>query len=73
MAGAGEGAHARGTVQGGHAVLKRSIFFAFGIASYLVFLATFLYSIAFVGGFAVPTQLDGGPRGPCEEAGPEGP
>ena len=45
-------------------MLKRSIFFAFGIVSYLVFLATFLYAIAFVGGFAVPTQIDGGPRGP---------
>ena len=45
-------------------MLKRSIFFAYGVVSYLVFLATFLYAIAFVGGFGVPTQLDGNPREP---------
>ena len=44
--------------------MKRSIFFAYGVVSYLVFLATFLYAIAFVGGFGVPTQLDGNPREP---------
>jgi protein-S-isoprenylcysteine O-methyltransferase Ste14 len=39
-------------------VLKRLSFFVYGAASYLIFLATFLYAIAFVGGFWVPTQLD---------------
>jgi len=40
-------------------MLKRILFFAYGVASYLIFLATFLYAIAFVGGFAVPRRLDG--------------
>jgi protein-S-isoprenylcysteine O-methyltransferase Ste14 len=38
---------------------KRLSFFAYGVASYLVFLVTFLYAIAFVGGFIVPSRLDG--------------
>lgn len=45
-------------------MLKRIVFFAYGVLSYTFFLATFLYAIAFVGGFAVPTTLDGAPRVP---------
>ncbi len=45
-------------------MLKRVLFFAYGFVSYAIFLATFLYAIAFVGGFLVPTRLDGPPSGP---------
>src|SRR5438067_6677668 len=45
--------------KGGNAMLKRLVFFVYGLASYLIFLATFLYAIAFVGGFLVPRRLDG--------------
>ena len=40
-------------------MLKRLAFFTYGVVSYLIFLGTFLYAIAFVGGFLVPRQLDG--------------
>jgi protein-S-isoprenylcysteine O-methyltransferase Ste14 len=44
-------------------MLKRTAFLAYGIASYLVFFGTFLYAVGFIGGFAVPTRLDGPARG----------
>jgi protein-S-isoprenylcysteine O-methyltransferase Ste14 len=40
-------------------VTKRILVFVYGSLTYLVFLGTFLYAIAFIGGFAVPTRLDG--------------
>ncbi len=40
-------------------MLKPTLFFVYGLTSYFVFVATFLYAVAFVGGFGVPTQLDG--------------
>jgi protein-S-isoprenylcysteine O-methyltransferase Ste14 len=45
-------------------MVKRLAFLAYGVVAYLVFLGTFLYAIAWVGGFAVPTRLDGAPVAP---------
>ena len=49
-------------------MLKRTMFLAYGVLVYFLFLGTFLYAIAFVGGFAVPTRLDGQPRGPLAQS-----
>jgi protein-S-isoprenylcysteine O-methyltransferase Ste14 len=40
-------------------VIKHLLFFVYGLTCYLVFVATFLYAIAFVGGFLVARRLDG--------------
>jgi protein-S-isoprenylcysteine O-methyltransferase Ste14 len=45
-------------------MLKRLMFFAYGVLSYAIFLASFLYAIGFVGNFLVPTTLDAAPTGP---------
>lgn len=42
--------------------------FAFGVLSYGVFFAVFLYAIGFIGGFFTPTTLDGTPTRPFVEA-----
>jgi protein-S-isoprenylcysteine O-methyltransferase Ste14 len=42
--------------------------FAYGVASYVVFLATTLYAIGFVGGFLTPTMLDSTPQTPLRQA-----
>jgi methanethiol S-methyltransferase len=47
---------------------KRLLMFAYGLTSYLIFLGTFLYAIAFVGGFLVPSRLDGPLRTSLSEA-----
>src|SRR6266550_4965683 len=49
---------------GGNAMLKRILFFAYGSLSYLIFLGTFLYAICFIGNFGVPRTLDGPASGP---------
>jgi protein-S-isoprenylcysteine O-methyltransferase Ste14 len=40
-------------------MLKHILFLIYGVAAYLVFLASFLYAVAFVEGVIVPTPLDG--------------
>src|SRR4051794_21339235 len=45
--------------QGEAKMAARILFFIYGCAAYLLFFATFLYAIAFVGGIAVPVTLDG--------------
>lgn len=45
-------------------MIRRLAIFAFGCFAYVVFLGTFLYACGFVGGFLVPTTLDGPARMP---------
>jgi protein-S-isoprenylcysteine O-methyltransferase Ste14 len=40
-------------------MVRRIVYFVYGALAYLLFLATLLYAVAFVGGFAVPSSLDG--------------
>jgi len=42
--------------------------FAYGLVAYVFFLATFVYTIGFVGGVGVPKTIDSGPAGPLVPA-----
>jgi protein-S-isoprenylcysteine O-methyltransferase Ste14 len=42
--------------------MSRIAIFVYGVLSYLVFFAVFLYGIGFIGGFLTPTTLDGTPE-----------
>lgn len=49
--------------------MSRAIILAYSLGCYAFFLAVFLYAIAFVGNFAVPTTVDaGGPAAPVATA-----
>jgi methanethiol S-methyltransferase len=48
--------------------MSRIAIFAYGIVAYLIFFIVFLYAIGFIGGFAVPTMLDGIPDAPLSKA-----
>lgn len=48
--------------------MSRIAVFLYGVASYLVFLATFLYAIGFIGNFAVPKSLDSPAASPWPSA-----
>jgi protein-S-isoprenylcysteine O-methyltransferase Ste14 len=48
--------------------MRRIAVFVYGVVSYAVFFCTFLYAVGFVGGFLVPTTLDGEPAVPLWHA-----
>jgi protein-S-isoprenylcysteine O-methyltransferase Ste14 len=49
-------------------MLKRITIFLYGLVSYAVFFATFLYAVGFIGNFGVPRTLDAGPSRPFLES-----
>jgi protein-S-isoprenylcysteine O-methyltransferase Ste14 len=49
-------------------ILLRAFALAYGIVAYLIFLASFLYAVGFVGNLVLPTTIDRGPSGPPMQA-----
>jgi protein-S-isoprenylcysteine O-methyltransferase Ste14 len=49
-------------------MLKRILAFLYGTACYLVFFATFLYAIGFIGNLGVPKSIDSGAQSPLAYA-----
>jgi len=49
-------------------MLKRIVVFSYGVGCYLVFFATFLYAIGFIGNLVAPKSIDSGPEGPLIQA-----
>ena len=49
-------------------MLKRIAVFVYGAVCYVVFFATFLYAIGFLGNWIVPKSIDSGPQVPFTEA-----
>lgn len=48
--------------------MSRILALLYGVLAYVVFLASFLYAVAWLGNFAVPKTIDSGPAAPLGEA-----
>ena len=49
-------------------MFRRTTGFAYGVACYVVFLASFLYAVGFLGNFGVPKSIDSGAQVPFVKA-----
>src|SRR4051794_32244053 len=56
-------ARQRGRANTGAApMIRRLLVLAYGVASYALFFATFLYTVGFIGNLVVPKGIDAAPR-----------